>query len=203
MWPAAVVALVVVAGASGSSLPPPVFKAATQGTALASSGARITAAAACDVRVADVGKKPRLLKRYGFCREDRLDSALARWEQVQGRYHLSLLTRIQHIRIDLALLEARLALETACRNPTANSKWLRRAGTCLVKLKREKMPYADALAAYIQANLAWAGQICGTGTPASDLANLLCGAAESLARADLQLLSKAADRKSTRLNSSH
>jgi hypothetical protein len=72
--PVAAIALVVVAGAAGSSLPPPLFKAADQGTALASSGARVAGAAACDVRVADAGKKPRLLKRYGFCREDPFES---------------------------------------------------------------------------------------------------------------------------------
>lgn len=70
------VTFVSVAGASGSSLPPPLFKAGGQGTALASAGARIAAAAACDVRVVDAGQKPRLLKRFGFCREDRFDSAV-------------------------------------------------------------------------------------------------------------------------------
>jgi hypothetical protein len=75
LWAAAAVALVVVAAASGSTLPPPLLEMADQGTALAGSGARVAAAATCDVRVADVGKKPRLLKRYGFCREDRFESA--------------------------------------------------------------------------------------------------------------------------------
>ena len=74
MWAAAALALVVVAGAAGSSLPPPVFRTADQGTALASSGARIAAAATCAVRIT-AGKKPRLLKRYGFCREDPFESA--------------------------------------------------------------------------------------------------------------------------------
>jgi len=70
-----VVAAVVVASASAGSLPPPLFRAAGQGTALASSGPRIAAAASCDVRVVDAGSKPTLVKRFGYCREDRFESA--------------------------------------------------------------------------------------------------------------------------------
>jgi hypothetical protein len=47
-----------------------------QATALAAAGNRITAAAACDVRLLDIGSKPTLLRRFGFCLEARFDSAV-------------------------------------------------------------------------------------------------------------------------------
>ena len=70
------VAAVVVASASaaGAGLPPPIMRG--DGQALAASGSHIAAAATCDVRVADIGSKPKLLERYGYCREDRFDSAV-------------------------------------------------------------------------------------------------------------------------------
>jgi hypothetical protein len=73
----ALVALIAAstAGASESGLGRPLITGSGQATALAASGYRIAAAAACDVRVLDIGSKPRLLKRFGYCREDRFDSA--------------------------------------------------------------------------------------------------------------------------------
>jgi hypothetical protein len=70
------VAVTVVAGASAAGLPPPLFRIPDQATALASAGVRIAAATACDVRVVDGRARPKLLQRFGFCREDRFDSAV-------------------------------------------------------------------------------------------------------------------------------
>jgi hypothetical protein len=71
-----VVAAVVVASASAGTLPAPLFRTGDQATALASAGARIAAATTCDVRVVDGRAHPQLLRRFGFCREDRFDSAV-------------------------------------------------------------------------------------------------------------------------------
>lgn len=64
------------AGAAGSDLGRPLLTGSGPATALAASGKRIAAAAACDVRLLDVGSKPTLLKHFGYCREDAEDSAV-------------------------------------------------------------------------------------------------------------------------------
>jgi hypothetical protein len=110
------------------------------------------------------------------------------------------LTRLQHVRVDLAQLKARLFLAAACRDLSARSTWLRSTAGCVRALRRERMPYASALANYIEANLTWITRIPVAGRGAdADAATSLEAAADELARMDLVLLSNAARWQSGRL----
>jgi hypothetical protein len=128
-----------------------------------------------------------------------LDAAIRRLQQTEFQYRRSLLAGLQHVRIDLAQLKGRLFLAAAYRNPEAQSNWLRKARCSVRDLYRERMPYASALAKYLEANLAIADRCAPSGRHAAENSDLLRQAAEQLAQADLLLLSHAANWQCGRL----
>jgi len=85
--------------------------------------------------------------------ENRSEHALQRFIETEPRYRESLLTNLQHIRIDLAFLKGRLCIEAVSRNDHQSSRYLKMAETCIRALRREKMPYSVVLANYLDANL--------------------------------------------------
>ncbi|MEO8493945.1 MAG: protein kinase [Planctomycetota bacterium] len=129
-----------------------------------------------------------MIDRY----EGQLEPAMQRLAQTEFRYRTSLLTNVQHIRVDLAFLKARLFLETASRERGDRAAWLRKATRCARDLRSERMPYASALASYVEANVVHLQEL-NSNTRNSHRADLLNHAMTELGQLDLRLLAKAAE----------
>ncbi|MDB5390321.1 MAG: ATPase/protein kinase family protein, partial [Planctomycetaceae bacterium] len=117
--------------------------------------------------------------------ENHSELALRRLTELETRYRLSLLYNLQHIRIDLNFLKGRLFAEAAFRDRSHFAAWLRKAQRCIHALRRERMPYASALADYLAGNVVRSGN--------GPQQAMLQHAARELERVDLRQLSKAAD----------
>ncbi len=113
-------------------------------------------------------------------------SLLPRMEEVERRCRGALLLRIQHIRIDLCQLRARCYLAAARRDSAGRSGWLRRVAKCVL-VRRERMPFGLALAAFLEANASLAAG--DTASASGGLAQ----AAEQLERTGQVLLARVAD----------
>jgi hypothetical protein len=79
-----------------------------------------------------------------------IESALQRLEEAKPGYRRSLLLHIQHIRIDLAQLQARCYLAAAVRDAAGRGRWLKRASACLRRIRRERMAWGQALEGFLR-----------------------------------------------------
>jgi tetratricopeptide (TPR) repeat protein len=109
--------------------------------------------------------------------EGRVNSALDRFHVAEPRYRRALLLRIQHIRVDLMQFKARCYLAEAAREPSKREAWLSRVAGCVRRLRREHMPWSDALASFFAA-VAYAhcvaqGHSGSTTTPAAATSKLI------------------------------
>ena len=85
--------------------------------------------------------------------EGRVELVLERLKSIESRYRYALLLQLQHIRIDLFQLKARCYLIAARTLPTGRTHWLAQTVRCIRQLRRERMPWSDALATYFEAAL--------------------------------------------------
>jgi hypothetical protein len=81
------------------------------------------------------------------------DAAWHRQSEHVGPYRQSLLLQIQHIRIDLLQIHGRIAI-AAAQSAKNRHPFLRVAKRCVRDLRREKMPWSDALALMLSAGIA-------------------------------------------------
>jgi serine/threonine protein kinase len=108
----------------------------------------------------------------------------ADWPALQRSY----LMRIQQVRIIMLHLRARCAVAVAGRGQ-AVSPWLRQAQRDARSLRREKLPWSDALADLVDAAVAFRR------SDASRSAEILSVAADNLTKADMHLYAAAARRR--------